>query len=128
MSDDPFAWADERDEARGRPMYYDRQGRPMPMRQWIMAIEGEPESRRVAYTRFDSGVWVSTVWLGINYNWGDGPPLIFETMVFCPIEPREVLGHWIDAEGDECWRWPTEEAALAGHDRIVAELTVPDRP
>lgn len=26
--------------------------------------------------------WVSTVFLGLNHNFGDGPPHIFETMVF----------------------------------------------
>ncbi len=26
--------------------------------------------------------WVSTVFLGIDHQWGDGPPLLFETMVF----------------------------------------------
>src|SRR4051812_23508465 len=28
------------------------------------------------------GVRVSTVFLGIDHNFGDGPPLIFETMIF----------------------------------------------
>lgn len=25
---------------------------------------------------------ISTVFLGIDHNWGDGPPLLFETMIF----------------------------------------------
>lgn len=25
---------------------------------------------------------VSTVFLGIDHNWGDGPPVLFETMIF----------------------------------------------
>ena len=29
-----------------------------------------------------SGVTISTVFLGIDHNWGDGPPLLFETMIF----------------------------------------------
>lgn len=27
-------------------------------------------------------VWVSTVFLSMDHQWGDGPPLLFETMVF----------------------------------------------
>ena len=26
--------------------------------------------------------WISTVFLGLNHNSGDGPPLLFETMIF----------------------------------------------
>lgn len=30
-----------------------------------------------------NGIWVSTVWLGLDHNFGrSGPPLIFETMAF----------------------------------------------
>jgi hypothetical protein len=53
---------------------------------------------------------VSTVYLGMNHQWGDGPPLIFETMVFG------------GDEGEPCWRYSTEEQARAGHDRVVAAL------
>jgi hypothetical protein len=62
---------------------------------------------------------VSTVWLGVNYNFtGDGPPVIFETMVFGGAEEQD----------QSCWRWPTEAAAEAGHREVVATVaaTVPD--
>jgi hypothetical protein len=40
------------------------------------------ERRRVADTR-TAGVRVSTVFLGLDHRWGgDGPPLVFETMIF----------------------------------------------
>lgn len=55
--------------------------------------------------------WVSTVWLGIDLGyWGWGPPIIFETMIF-------------GGEHDSwCERYATKEAALAGHERVVAAL------
>ncbi len=35
--------------------------------------------------------WISTLWLGINHNYGDGPPLIFETMVFGGEHDEEMM-------------------------------------
>lgn len=65
-------------------------------------------SRRVAETRV-CGVWVSTVFLGNNHQFGDGPPLIFETMIF---------GGPDDQDYQE--RYSTWDEALAGHERAVA--------
>jgi hypothetical protein len=56
---------------------------------------------------------ISTVFLGLDHQWGDGPPLIFETMVF---------GGRFDQSQE---RYPTEEAALAGHARWVAQASQP---
>lgn len=59
------------------------------------------------YTRIGStrigDIWISTVWLGLNHNFFDGPPLIFETMIF---------GGNLD---QEMWRYSTVEEARAGH-------------
>jgi len=39
--------------------------------------------RVVAQTRFECGVFVSTVFLGLDHRFGGkGPPLLFETLVF----------------------------------------------
>jgi hypothetical protein len=56
-------------------------------------------------------VVVSTVWLGLDHNFGGkGPPLIFETMVFGGT----------NSEYQE--RYSTEAAAIAGHERIAAAV------
>ena len=55
-------------------------------------------------------VTVSTVWLGMDHSFGDGPPLIFETMVF---------GGELD---QECDRYTTEEQAQQGHAAMVARV------
>jgi hypothetical protein len=105
-------------------MFYDRQGRFIqtqdehgnilmePMRQ-LSAFFSDESYKRVARTEVSNCV-VSTVWLGIDHNFGDGPPLIFETMIFgegnnAPYE-------------DWCWRYSTLEEAEVAHEAIVAAL------
>lgn len=41
----------------------------------------EKADRIVAKTSIGD-MTVSTVFLGIDHNWGEGPPLLFETMIF----------------------------------------------
>lgn len=62
--------------------YYDREGRPVSNDQWEALFVRERNNRRVAQSGFGVYGWVSTVWLGLNHAYDDGPPLIFETMVF----------------------------------------------
>ena len=92
--------------------YYDRQGRRITMKQWMtMWGEGEEGKRRVAFTKVGPYA-VSTIYIGLDYMFGRGvAPLIFETMIFDDRREHESV---------ECWRYPTEEAALAGHDQAVA--------
>ena len=53
---------------------------------------------------------MSSVWLGLNHNWGHGPPLIWETMIF-------------GGDYDEHqWRYPTRQTCLDDHERIVRAL------
>lgn len=87
------------------PDYYDRQGRPMSFDEYLAGVEvfRTDEYRRVEWTDLDDG-FVSTVWLGIDHGFGEGPPLIFETMI-CR------RGVWLDF----CERYATEEEAVAGH-------------
>lgn len=55
---------------------------------------------------------ISTVHLGLDHRFGEGPPLIFETMVF---------GGGLD---QECDRYSTIEQAHAGHERMVDRVRV----
>jgi hypothetical protein len=62
------------------------------------------------------GFEVSTVFLGLDHRWGDGPPLLFETMIFQawltpggPRQPGELY----------CERYSTWDEALAGHRRAL---------
>lgn len=53
----------------------------------------------VFQTDFVGGV-VSTVFLGLDHQWGHGPPLLFETMVFRDGKPTECrrCSTWLEAE------------------------------
>lgn len=64
--------------------------------------------RHVAETWLTLEVRVSTVFLGLDYQWRDGPPLLFETIIF----------H--QGDGREKWRWSTRHAAEQGHEAAVA--------
>ena len=101
------------------PRYYDRQGRPLVNAlAWAkLEEEGGLDYKSVAATTLSDGTWVSTVWLGADHQYGDGPPLIFETMVF----PRE--GNWSEME---CERYSTEAQAREGHARMVAKYSAMD--
>lgn len=54
---------------------------------------------------------VSTVFLGLNHRYGDGDPLLFETMVF-------ENGSWSDLECDRC---STLEEAKGMHAKTSAQ-------
>lgn len=98
--------------------FYDRQGRRMEMLDWAARLEDREYS--VVAHHWVRGWMVSTVWLGLDHGFGhSAAPLIFETMIFPPGD--EAGGHsvWSD---EYCDRYPTEEAAHAGHDRALSWL------
>jgi hypothetical protein len=80
---------------------------------WRMAIERD---RAVAKTHLPGGVEVSTVFLGLDHNWGGGEPLLFETMIF---------GGELDGEQ---WRYSTWEEAEKGHKRACGLVSKTVKP
>ena len=58
---------------------------------------------------------VSTVFLGMDHNHGNGPPVLWETMVF-PLDPRTGEHDWSELE---CRRYTTAQAAREGHAEIL---------
>jgi hypothetical protein len=71
----------------------------------------EHKDRRVAYTELGTRR-VSTVFLGFDHQFGDGPPLLFETMVF----PS-------NSYADEyCEQYSTWDEAVAGHEATVKKF------
>lgn len=73
----------------------------------------ETVDRHVAKTDISDEVNVSTVFLGLNHNYGDGEPVLFETMVF---------GGELDEEME---RYSTWEEAKEGHKRWVDKFKQP---
>jgi len=69
-----------------------------------------PKTRRVAetYVGFQNDVYISTVFLGFDHSFSDdGPPVLFETMVF---------GGQLN---EKQWRYCTWKEAEKGHARMV---------
>ena len=87
---------------------------------WAEWFEKNPDKRRVALTEFESGLRVSTVFLGLNHAWGNGPDQWFETMTFGPKQEREIFGRK-RMIGEEMYRqrYATIEEARAGHAKAV---------
>lgn len=50
----------------------------------------ETAERIIDVTYVTPKVRVSTVFLGLDHGFGDGPPVLFETMVFRRTEPRRI--------------------------------------
>jgi hypothetical protein len=88
--------------------HYDRAGEPIELEVWAERF-GDEDYKRVARDEIGD-VLISTVWLGLDHNWGDGPPLIFESMVFGGDLDQEQI------------RYSTESAALAGHADLVERV------
>lgn len=93
--------------------WYDKEGNPIEDLSLVESKLCDYKYKVVAQTTLPDGKWVSTVWLGLDHTFsGEGPPLIFETMVF----PSKG-----DFSETYCERYSTLEEARAGHERIVAE-------
>lgn len=105
---------------RDRPTHYtlDPDGMPVPCRDLIaharwMTAQHEAANMgllRVALTTFRNDQELSTVFLGSDMAW-DGPPLLWETCLLPDCSVQE--------------RYASEVEALAGHERLLAEIMRP---
>jgi hypothetical protein len=104
-----------------RPLWYalDEEGNPDPILDpndprlvdlYRNPSDLERAPRRVAISQI--GEWrVSTVFLALDHAFGDGPPVLWETMVFGP-EPWD----------DWTMRYTSKAEAQAGHALVVESL------
>jgi len=70
----------------------------------------EDANTRVDYTQITSDCSVSTIFIGFNHRYfSDGPPLVFETMIF---------GGPNDIENNQ-WRYSSWDDAETGHKAAV---------
>ena len=87
--------------------YYDKENKPINLIEWMKLFD-DIEYKRIDLTKFNR-VEISTVWLGLNHNFGTGQPLIFETMVFKENDYKDI-----DME-----RYSTLVEAKKGHKKMV---------
>jgi hypothetical protein len=98
-----------------RPVYYKLIGRlPVPCAnpaEWALAFgEADP---RVAYTGV-APLHVSTLFIWLDYSWGDRPPLLFETKIFDDDDDD-------DAYQTRCSTWDEAETQHAEAVAIATE-------
>jgi hypothetical protein len=103
------------------PLYIGPDGAVLDADEWsdLLARRAEDMSldswwRR--HTDISDEVRVSTVWLGLNHQWGAGPPLYWETM---------ILGGEHD---EQLWCYSSRPQALDDHERIVRALRAGQDP
>lgn len=78
---------------------------------WSTAFE--LDDRHVAQTQIGP-MWISTVFLGINHQFNDtGPPILFETMIFC--------GSWGEEYMARCSTWKQAERQHADAVKVAQE-------
>ncbi len=88
----------------------ERQAVPASFCKWAIWFQENVESRIVAKTRIGTAE-VSTVFMGLDHNFvGNGPPMIFETMVFN------------GSMDGECTRYSSWEQAERGHQMTIEQL------
>lgn len=78
---------------------------PCDLMTWSNQLENG--NRQVDYDELDD-FQVSTVWIGLDHNFGEGEPLLFETMIFDPV-----------GNGDYLERYTTWAQAEEGHKRAI---------
>lgn len=84
----------------------------VPLLEWVEWMK-KPENKRVAENTVGK-YWISTVFLSLDHNFGEGKPLLFETMVF--------KGNLIDLD---MARYSTYEEAEKGHKKMVKKWSKP---
>jgi hypothetical protein len=93
--------------------FYDRAGNPLSLMEWCEMFEARTTGDTYHLVALSTGYGyrVSTVWTGIDYSFGVGPPLYYETMIFNEDGPA---GYQV--------RHGSEEEAIAGHKEAVKYL------
>lgn len=83
--------------------------RKAELMEWARAFE-DMSGRRVAYDKIGDA-FISTVFLGLDHQYGEGPPLIFETLISGGKHDQDM------------WRYSTWDEAVAGHKAAVELVT-----
>ena len=105
------------------PTYYKLDGHtPVPVDnilEWGVWFQTSIEERIVKQDGDEgTGWWVSTVFLALDHAFMNGPPVLFETLVFAPKTVPPALAE-LDGQME---RYSTWEEAEAGHRRMCARV------
>jgi hypothetical protein len=78
---------------------------------WKALAEQRRVKLDIIILKDENEVKISTVFLGVDHAFGDGPPMLFETMIF-GLPTDETEGEYQD-------RCTTRDEALVMHDKAV---------
>jgi hypothetical protein len=78
--------------------------------------------RILEQTTLPNGLFVSTVFLVIDHSWRDGPPVLWESMVF-GLEPRKRPAIGSGRRTLDMRRYSSAEDAREGHKELVVEYS-----
>lgn len=106
------------------PHHYilDKEGnaRQATLMEWAKWME---KKERVVKQEWIDDIFVSTVFLGIDHNFEEGPPILWETMAFKKCEPETVMGLTVTKKEIACDRCSgNREQAEAMHQRMVLRV------
>lgn len=90
---------------------FNKEGEPIDSMTWLKLLE-EKDYKIIRQETLPNKKIVSTIWLGLDHSFGQGEPLIFETMVF------KEKGNYTE---EACQRYSTLKQAQAGHRKMVEE-------
>lgn len=92
-------------------VWADRNGNRIEMAEWL----GLQMTKEYCILKQDTvnDITVSTIWTGAGSDY-QPKLMIFETVTFAPNGPADWDGR--------CWRYATEEEALAGHQEVCAAI------
>ena len=82
------------------------------VQEWAAWCQKHHDRRSLGRTTIGKAL-VSTTFLGLDHSYGQGHPILWETMVFDPQEAGDSV---------YCERYTSREAAAQGHARVVAAL------
>jgi hypothetical protein len=111
-----------------KPMFYHRDGSAIDnVLEWAKEFE---KNRSVLHDKSIWGDEISTVFLGLDHNLSlTGPPLVYETMVFCKASRKylEKQTIKIDRRGPDCFceRTSSEAEARHAHEHARAQCRLP---
>ncbi len=94
--------------------FYDKEGNEISLLEWGNLFENK-EYKRVSSTHLKNGIWVSTIWLGMDHNYfgeGENGIKIFESMAFSPGKLGEL----------DCVRYSNLKEAINGHVKMCQKL------
>lgn len=118
-----------------RHSYYNRDGTPMENPTQVEIMEAFRGPRRVGLTKVTDAAdpscdtEVSTVFLVMNHQYGDGPPILFETMTFWigdPGMPENMERYATEIEAEIGHRVMVEKIARSMKEPVVVEVELGD--